>query len=98
MSLLDDRPQCCAGLRAAAKDEVLGLDAELFRLRAEVANLRHLIRTFGLSAPEPMGDVEVRCRDWRALHLTKLGDLFDEAADEIGRLKARVAAFEDSLE
>ncbi len=32
-------------------------------------------------------DIVARLRDWRSLHLTRLGGLFDEAADEIERLR-----------
>ena len=34
-------------------------------------------------------DIVARLRDWRSLHLTRLGGLFDEAADEIERLRSR---------
>ena len=36
-----------------------------------------------------MSDLVARLRDWRSLHLTRLGALFDEAADEIERLRSR---------
>ena len=34
-----------------------------------------------------VSDLVARLRDWRSLHLTRLGGLFDEAADEIARLR-----------
>ncbi len=34
-----------------------------------------------------MDDIHSRLRNWRQLHLTKLGSLMDEAADEIDRLR-----------
>jgi hypothetical protein len=38
--------------------------------------------------PDPdTADLIARLRDWRSLHLTRLGSLFDEAADEIDRLR-----------
>ena len=98
MSLLADRPHCCARLRESAEDFIHAVESDLYRAKAEVENLRHIIRTFGISPPEPAGDVESRCRNWRSIHLSKLGELFDDAANEIGRLKDKVAAFEDELE
>jgi hypothetical protein len=34
-----------------------------------------------------MSDIAARLRAWRELHLTRLGGLMDEAADEIERLR-----------
>lgn len=42
-----------------------------------------------MSDSENKADIVARLRDWRSLHLTRLGELFDEAADEIERLRSR---------
>lgn len=34
-----------------------------------------------------MNDLVARLRDWRSLHLTRLGELFEEAATEIEELR-----------
>lgn len=34
-----------------------------------------------------IADIVERLRGWRTLHLTRLGELFDQAADEIERLR-----------
>lgn len=39
--------------------------------------------------PQDKADLIARLRDWRTLHLTRLGGLFDEAADEIDRLRSK---------
>ena len=37
-----------------------------------------------------MSDIVARLRDWRSLHLTRLGGLFDEAADAVESLRREV--------
>jgi hypothetical protein len=37
------------------------------------------------------GDIVSRLRNWRGLHLAHSGELFEEAAEEIARLRLAVA-------
>jgi hypothetical protein len=37
-----------------------------------------------------VSDIVARLRDWRSLHLTRLGGLFDEAADAVESLRREV--------
>jgi hypothetical protein len=41
------------------------------------------------------GDIVSRLRNWRGLHLAHSGDLFDEAADEIDRLREAIRRLAD---
>lgn len=43
-----------------------------------------------MSDSENKADIVARLRDWRSLHLTRLGGLFDEAADAVESLRREV--------
>ena len=43
-----------------------------------------------MSDNENTADIVARLRDWRSLHLTRLGGLFDEAADAVESLRREV--------
>ena len=46
----------------------------------------------GITAAAYEGDIVSRLRNWRGLHLAHGGELFDEAAREIARLRAALVA------
>jgi len=95
MSLLSDRPPCCAGLRAAATERIVELEKKVEGLEVSVSILKGIIHEFGvvdggarlISTSAYEGDVESRCRNWRGLHIAHGGLLFEAAADEIKRLR-----------
>ena len=43
----------------------------------------------GITAAAYEGDIVSRLRNWRGLHLAHGGELFDEAADEVERLRSQ---------